>query len=644
MVQPAIAEGSATVTPAHGISGEFGTWTVKYIVGPKGIQEGGGLRVQLPDSWHSGERNSANRLQATDPADENYVSAQVSKPGVEIETTVEAQTRQRLVKHAKNSLDGRSERYVFVVRARVTHGNLEAGDVISVVYGDSSHGSLGYRASSVSTGPEPILIAVDADGSSRFHLLETTPTLRALPGEAVEMLFHAPSLAVSGKPVELLVSMVDKEQNPVIRSEEIRLTTLSGAAELPRTVRLPRNQGFVRFKAVPATAGILRLRAESVELGLTARANPILVTDQPPEQHIYWGDLHSHSRFSWDGVGNRPFQYARNISGLDFYALTDHSVAPPQPGVTRGLSEESWDRYNALAEEFNDPPQFVTLHAYECSFGKPYGHHNVYFRGQPGALAYPSRVTLPQLWKLLEAGDALTIPHHSGKFPSGIDFSIHDPRFRRNFEIYSGHGLSEAYNPHHPLSFENSTFTSPSKSLPPGTYAQDVWIRGLELSTIASSDDHRAHPGQPQFGLTALRAPALTRDDVFQALYDRRTYGTTGARIVLDFSLNGTPMGEIADVQSAPVLHVFVLGTDRIEAIELLKFQPPAKEFAVIKRWEPGSLDFRESYTDNTFTPGAIYYVRVRQRNTVRGRIVMAWSSPIWTKAASSNEPAASRN
>jgi len=95
------------------------------------------------------------------------------------------------------------------------------------------------------------------------------------------------------------------------------------------------------------------------------------------------------------------------------------------------------------------------LHAYEASFYAPYGHHNVYFRDQPGPLLDPDTVTLPELWKALKAGQALTIPHHALKMPDPIDWgTAHNPEFRRNFEIYSGHGLSEEYDPTHPLAFE----------------------------------------------------------------------------------------------------------------------------------------------------------------------------------------------
>ncbi len=629
-------EGKAQVSPDFGIAGEYGTWTVTYTVGDNGISKGGGIRVQLPDAWHAGPRNSANRLQSTDPKADQYVQAYSSRDDVQLETIVESQTDNILVKHAKLSLDGRYERYVFVVRVHVAEGDLKAGDMISLVYGDRSEGSTGYRASAVSTSALPILIALDSGGDGQFRMLEEPPQITCRPGAAVSMLLHAPSQAVTGKPVRCLVSLLDKEHNPVEHSARIAPSIKIGEAELPEEVVIQPGKGYAEFEITPQQSGILQLKARTRRYELQAVSNPVRVSTKPPKLNIYWGDLHSHTHFSWDGVGDDQFNYARYTTGLDFYAMTDHAIHPTEEGYTRGLHKFCWEEYTALNDKYNDPGHFVALQAYECSFGKPYGHHNVYFRGRPGALLSPQEVSLPKLWAALNEKQALTIPHHTGKFPSGVDFSVDNPEFRRNFEIYSAHGLSEAYNPDHPLAFERSLFTSDARSLKTPTYAQDVWEQGLQLSTVASSDEHRAHPGLPHYGITAILAERLTREDLFHGLYNRRTYGTTGAKIVLDFSLHEVPMGSVVWTDEDPVFEIEAIGTDIIERVELLRHHESNPGFKVIQTWEPDSLQFREVFIDKDYEPGAIYYARVRQKYEIFGRIPMAWSSPIWTRASDS--------
>jgi len=632
MVSGEKANASVRVDPSAGISGHYGTWSVTVTVRDR-IASGGGIRVQLPDAWHAGPRNSANRLQATEPTNDHYVAALCSNDDVTIRTVVESQRPGTLIKHEKDSLDGRRERYVFVVRIIVDGGELNPDDMISVLYGDRRKGSRGYRAGAVSTGPLPVLVAVDTKGDSQFRLAADRPMLTLHPGRPVELHVHAPSNAVVGKPVRMLVSTLDKEDNGSKDGDEIGLRVVEGEASAPESIAIVGGTGYAEFELTPTTEGIVRIEAVSDKWVLRTVSNPMRVAAASAKENIYWGDLHSHTRFSWDGVGYDNFDHARNVAGLDFYAMTDHSRAPKE-GRTRGLDPSTWESYTSLNDTHHDPPNFVTLHAYEASFGRPHGHHIVYFRGAPGPLIAPENHRLPALWEMLTAGEALTIPHHTGKFPQGVDFGVHDERFRRNFELYSGHGLSETFDPTHPLAFERSTFTSPAKSLNYPSHFQDALRKGLVLSTVAASDDHRSHPGLPHWGLTAVIAPELSRDAVFQALHDRRTYATTGQKILLDFQMNGVQMGKRTEVNYAPRFSISAVGTDVISRVELVCHRESDHRFRVIKTWHPDSIAFEGEFEDKDFEFNALgtYYVRLRQASGVRDRIAMAWSSPIWVQ------------
>lgn len=633
-----IVAGTYAIAPDVAVSGVYGTWVVTYTAGAEGIAAGGGIRVELPDEMHAGPRNSAYRVQASDPAADQYVTASCSREGVEVRAVVEYEVEDELVKHAKPSLDGRMERYVFVVRVEVVRGALTEGDTISVVYGDTRGGSRGYRAGEVSASePLPVLMAVDGDGDQVFQLVEPARTIRLLPGLAAVMLAHVPSQAVAGEAARALVAMVDAENNPIDVPARVRITVEGVEADAPEIVELPAGQGYAEFTVTPARTGTLRVHAWADDRQMSAVSNPCVVRDAMPERRILWGELHSHTHYSWDGVGRDHFAYARYVSGLDFYAVTDHAMEPDPKGA-RGLHAGVWHDYTEQTRKHHDPPAFVTLHAYECSFGTPYGHHNVFFRDEPGALLNPHTSTLPELWGALEAGNALTIPHHTGKFPRDVDLGVHHPEFRRNFEIYSGHGLSEVYNPTHPLAFEYSWFTGDARSQEGPSHAQDVWARGLYLSTVASSDDHRAQPGKPFYGLTAIYATENTRDAVFQGLYDRRTYGTTGAKIILDFTLNGAPMGSVLEDATRAAMTIEAIGTDAITLVEVLRHRKGEKGFEVIRSWTPNVMEFSETAVDEDCAPGNVYYVRLRQANDIGGRIVMAWSSPVWIATESGSK------
>ena len=629
-------EGTSAVSPSQGTAGEYGTWTVTYRAGKSGIRRNGGIRVQLPDSWHSGIRNSANRLQASDRTAGNYVSAHCSHAGIALRTWVEDEPGPgvTLVKNHRYGLDGRLSRYIYVVRIWVLNGDLEPGDTLSVVYGDTAQGSRGMQAGIISTPVEPVLVAVDIHGDGGFRVHPGRPGLRISPGPAAGLLVHGPAALVQGQPAEFLLAVVDAHQNPAESFDgEVALRVMHGEADAPAAVAFHSNRGWERAQFVPKAPGIIRISASGGNQ-LYATGNPMQVFEREPARKIYWGDLHSHTHYSWDGVGHNNFEYARNASGLDFYAMTDHSD-PASGKYAEGLGPgvpRIWAEYTALTDRHYRPGEFVTLHAYECSLEAPYGHHNVYFRGKPGPLVAEGDVSLPGLWKALTSGQALTIPHHTGKMPFPIFWRPHNAELDRNIEIYSAHGLSEAYDPSHPLSFENSTFTDASKSVKGPQYVQDAWAQGLQLSTLASSDDHRAHPGQPQYGLAAVAATGLTRDEIFDALYQRRTYGTTGAKILLDFTIDGEPMGREISARGAPTLSIEAHGTADIELVQVLRYSASAGAFQVVFDLRPDTMDFNWAKADESFHEDAIYYVRLRQAGLVRDRIAMAWSSPIWVK------------
>ena len=96
-------------------------------------------------------------------------------------------------------------------------------------------------------------------------------------------------------------------------------------------------------------------------------------------------------------------------------------------------------------------------------------------------------------------------------------------------------------------------------------WATQFLTNGYRLGIMASTDNHagnagfgvrraavtvgeegevfeRRSPAENGTALVAVYAPELTRKGIFQGMYHRRTYATTGTRIILDFELNGAPM------------------------------------------------------------------------------------------------------
>ncbi len=650
--------GTVAITPDSGRAGTWGTWVVTYTVGAAGIAIGGGLQVALPQRWHQWWRNSARRVQSVDPTAPFFVTAHADRPSVHLGCEVLDATEGEYAKtYRRNVGYPTGSRYAWTVQVNVVEGALQAGDTITVIYGDMSHGGRGFTPPLWTGSPERVRAAVDHSGAGTFTLLPDAalPWLHSEPGPPVELSIVLDSCGVVGRSTRVRMVALDEFHNPVPAPDTVvYLVVETGAAtirENPVKLSDASTWGCREFSLTPTEEGVLRLRGTTQDGILYSFSNPCKVLaasasgPDAASDGLFWGDIHSHSNYSWDGTGTRDdhFRYARYASLLDVYSATDHNDR-------RSMSQEDWQQNVAYTKKWHEPGVFATILGYEASFGAPYGHHNVYYRGGEGRLYYHDEENPEEIWQRGErgnlAGEMFTIPHHTGGFarPGGgvkHDWSIHDPRFRPSIEIYSSHGLSEEYAPDHPISMDVSDFTFNGPG-DPGNYTVDAWLAGLKLGTIGSSDNHGSQPGKEGFGTMAVWAPELTREAAFDAIRNRRTYGSTGSRIYLEFTVNGEPMGgETTVAAEQPVaVHVEALGTGPLRWIHILRgdLDQPKTGFSVVhQEWFPGSsapLDFTLDWTDESPPARAIYYVRVRQRDLVHGRVAQAWSSPIWVTTA----------
>jgi hypothetical protein len=154
----------------------------------------------------------------------------------------------------------------------------------------------------------------------------------------------------------------------------------------------------------------------------------------------------------------------------------------------------------------------------------------------------------------------------------------------------------------------------------PGSSLQEAWARGHKLGVLASSDCH----GPPhEHILIGLWATELTREAIWEALWQRRTFGTTGAqRIEVSFSADGFPMGSLYSTDTDPIIRATVRGTQPLQQIEVIKNNEVLSAFA-----GEGQTELSLSYRDDSppSRPDNWIYLRVKQTD---GNL--AWSSPIW--------------
>jgi hypothetical protein len=339
-----------------------------------------------------------------------------------------------------------------------------------------------------------------------------------------------------------------------------------------------------------------------------------------PDYNLYWGDLHIHSSYSRCGGNNgaleENYEYGRDIEKLDFMSITDHDY----------LDGEDWQKYCEIANGYNQPGKFITFIGKEWTSFE-YGHKNIYYKGDRGQNinCWHSESDTPQkLYKKLKSigQEVLLIPHHPSTVQHITNWDYYDEELEKLVEVYSGWGNSEYYGA--PLQETESTV--------PGCFVQDALIKGYKLGMIGGGDAHIRMAGST--GIMGVYAKELTRDNLWDAMSNRRVYATTGARMKLDFNINGFFMGSIIKVNQYTIdslyplsISIAVKGTVPLQKVELLENN------CVIKtqnKWidKDGSIFFNvtlENLSVNVSNSSRYYYIRATQKD---GH--MAWSSPIW--------------
>ncbi len=612
-------EGVATVSPAASTAGVAGTWSVRYTAGASGLPTGGSIRVEMPTGW-SDARWSEPQFAA--PGKPHYISIACSNASV------------KLYRHVENFMPSTGKRHWFrrVIYAGVQEGRLAAGDTITVTYNNT--------VGPVFANEGVVTVLSDLDGDGVGKPLAALPRLTTRAAEPAEMQVIAPSQAAAGRPIEVQINVTDRFANVADWSGAVKADGQDAAVAA----------GQARVRIAPAGAGFHRVMAVSDRFGRVA-SNPIRVTAQPGKDGVYWGDLHSHTGISEDGSGGNPFPYARDVARLDFYSLTDHinvrgealnNFGKVGNDYGEGTMPNEWRWTREQTGKFHEPGRFVTILGFEYTLIWPWGHHNVFYRDTKADYFVGDKVpTTEALWAALDARRAFTIPHHTGidwndggVTSAAVEWRTRNDRMRPAVEVYSIHGTSELYDPASGISYENAVRRI---SLDGPHYARDGWRAGHRMGTIASSDNHTAQPGQRQQGLAAVFAPELTREAIFDALRARRSYGTTGERIWMDFRVDGRAMGEeFAAASAQPEVTFRLAGTGAIDFVEVMKLDLATKQFRRLGILNPASEDCEGRFRDEDFAADSMYYLRMKQHDRVRGREVWAWSSPVWVRKSAS--------
>jgi len=399
------------------------------------------------------------------------------------------------------------------------------------------------------------------------------------------------------------------------------------------------------------------LQAVALALATCAPARlPAQEANQPaPLYHIYAGNTHSHTSYTWShgqqwdnpqhlvvtgstdapgpnnvlkpdwkkfqGPPAKHFAIAKSM-GYDFYVSSDHSQEAAFQPVSP--TNAAWQDTKAAAAAATDS-HFIGLAGYEHSEnngpgGK--GHLNVINSAEYLNALAPG-VDLPYLYKWLK-----TVPSN-GDGPVVASFNHPGPQqyadwANRDSQITDIITMLEVVNSDKSIHYQGFI---------------NALDKGWKVSPIAGADNH----GLPNMAKnrskarTFVLATNLSKDALLEAMKHRRTYASLDGNLQCRYTVNGRAMGSTLDKPSVLRFDILIEDPDaanprdRITKIDIVKdggavaleYQS-TPGYAV--RWTPSIEDSTSRY----------FFVRVWTAGGGEAAGAdparpMAWLAPVWT-------------
>lgn len=307
--------------------------------------------------------------------------------------------------------------------------------------------------------------------------------------------------------------------------------------------------------------------------------------------HLYAGEVHSHTSDS-DGQGTvaEAYAYARDVAGLDYFAVTDHS----------GSFENSTYQQSQIpnADSFNEPGRFAALYGYEQTYSINsgyYGHLNTLNRSSLTTW----EMDLQHYYALMaQDAEAVVQFNHPGySWGNFVEYGHYTPELDDVINLIEVKGRSAAEY-EYPLALS----------------------KGWHVSPVYNEDNHLADWGTVTESCGMVLAPALTRQNIIDAFRKNRTYTTSDPTLRVYYQVNGQWMGSRLDDPDS--LHFTVqLSTENAAGLGVISII--AEDGITVASKEIGK---EKEYTLELDLPPLYdyYYVKVESDS------VWCYTAPVW--------------
>ena len=153
------------------VAGSYGTWTLTYTAGKKGVATGGRIRI------YTDSDSDRATPQMDNPTGANYLTIEAPKAtriGVLIQSVLSA---------------------ILTVNGRA----LQPGEQMAVTYGDRREGGSGFRSQTFQETRHYFWVDVDTAGDGKVVTLPEPPYLRIVGGQAEKLVVTLPSMVLAGE-------------------------------------------------------------------------------------------------------------------------------------------------------------------------------------------------------------------------------------------------------------------------------------------------------------------------------------------------------------------------------------------------------------------------------------------------------------
>lgn len=298
--------------------------------------------------------------------------------------------------------------------------------------------------------------------------------------------------------------------------------------------------------------GTAYLRAYSIAGGCEpGEVTQVIFTEEfDLDWNLYFGQLHAHTDIS-NGAGSveEAFQYASQVDGLDFFAVTDHSDSFDNADMGTidangaDISAEWAAGKQAAASVTNG--DFVGLFGFEMTWpeDKQLGHISTF--NTPG-------------WQTRDQADFENVPTALENYykaltsvPGSVSQFNHPDTVHGDFERF------DHYSPQYDAAVSLLEVAGEDGVVDCGYY--DLALdKGWHVAPTNNQNNHKGQWGDASEARTVVLAKDLTEEALYDAMKNRRVYATQDSDLTVYYALNGTVMGSILPKSEEAEITVFL--------------------------------------------------------------------------------------